>query len=70
MPFSEPVMMRVSSKHSRVQRVITGVCRTARSFCANGRMQGRRSGWHGARAAGPTGVAGGWQGGGRGVAGG
>ena len=43
MPFSEPVMMRVSSKHSRVQRVITGVCRMARSLCADGRMQGRRS---------------------------
>ena len=43
MPFNEPVMMRVSSKHSRVQRVITGVCRTARSLCADGRMQGRRS---------------------------
>ena len=42
-PLSEPVMMRVSSKHSRVQRVITGVCRMARSFCADGRTQGRRS---------------------------
>ena len=80
-PFSEPVMMRVSSKHSRVQRVITGVCRTARSLCADGRMQGKAvgwGGWHGARAAGKRwqgtaedshpGVARGgrgWQGGGR-----